>query len=119
LFASTTSRLWRLKPEFLKLQVAQMRGALKRALPGAPARQTATLHVSLLRLAGGAAAFADPAARQSVQASCDVSSLSAAQLQHRRCRCSRIPAADADSSRRILATLTAATEQRPYQAVLR
>ena len=49
------------------LQVAQLRGALKRSLPGAPTRQTATLHVSLLRLAGGAAALTDPAARQNVQ----------------------------------------------------
>jgi hypothetical protein len=44
-----------------------MRGALVRALPGAPARQTATLHVSLMRLAGGGAALADPAARRKVQ----------------------------------------------------
>lgn len=46
-----------------------MRGALKRAMPGAPAKQTATLHISLLRMAGGAAALAAAAARDKVQVS--------------------------------------------------
>mmetsp|Transcript_14392 Transcript_14392/g.43518 ORF Transcript_14392/g.43518 Transcript_14392/m.43518 type:complete len:298 (+) Transcript_14392:413-1306(+) len=52
-------------------QVAAMREELREALPGAPAAQTSILHITLARMAGGAAEVSTPEGRRAVDAACN------------------------------------------------
>lgn len=51
-------------------QVAEIRARLRAALPGAPVQQTSILHLTLARLAGGAAAVSAAAGRADAVAAC-------------------------------------------------
>lgn len=52
-------------------KVDAMRAALRKALPDAPAQQTSILHITLARLAGGAAGASDASSRAAVTAACE------------------------------------------------